>query len=242
MQLKDLDPSNKAITIFGYSLWHIWKAKNNLIFKADIPTLEDTIHSILRDAEEFQQSMIKSPIPHPCRSSNHIYSTNIQGIPTGFIKLNYDAAVDAQKKRGFVGIVSKDEHMCLKGKFSAAYKFIWDPGILEMLALREAMNWAISKGWKNTIFEGDALQITTIIKSQKCSIASIQGVCADIWHLQNSFDNIVFQSVPRQQNIEAHNWVQQQSEGIRLVPSKTDQGRDHGIVPTLHSTRYNPPS
>ncbi|XP_050211971.1 uncharacterized protein LOC126662130 [Mercurialis annua] len=205
-QLQNLASETQALPLYCFTLWHIWKARNSRIFKDNLPTIEGTIRSIIQDAEEFEQSLIPM---HNVAPPNNPYQSNIQDIPTGFIKLNYDAAVHKQRKQGFAGIVTMDEHRRIQGKFSTTFCFIWDPGILEMMALREAMNWALSRGWTKAIFEGDALQISTIINSQKCSIASLQGICADIWRLLNSFTSAVIQSVPRNQNQEAHNWVQE---------------------------------
>ncbi|XP_050217822.1 uncharacterized protein LOC126668680 [Mercurialis annua] len=213
-QLKEIGSSSQDISLYCFTLWHIWKTRNNLIFREEEPTIEDTIRYIITDANEFEQSQIKHhSVPRRNQTFQSPQSTaNI--IPSGFMKLNYDAAVDIQKKRGFVGIIAKDDHSIQREKISAQFRFIWDPGILKMLALREAMNWAISQHWKKVIFEGDALQVSNIINSRQCSNAALQGICEDIWYLQNSFITTSIQYIPRTQNSEAHNWVQAVKHGI----------------------------
>ncbi|XP_055961881.1 uncharacterized protein LOC130015554 [Mercurialis annua] len=177
---------------------------NNRIFQDAQPSTPDTIQLILEDVEEFQQSQVTLDTTSRCISHVQQRQLNIRGTPPGFLKLNYDAAVNIQQKHGFVGIVAKDDQGLPKGNFFAIFQFIWDPGILEMLALREAMNWAVSRGWTRVLFEGDALQVSNIVNSRRCVVASLHGICQDIWHLQNSFAEVSFLYVPRIQNSYAH--------------------------------------
>ncbi|XP_050238023.1 uncharacterized protein LOC126687507 [Mercurialis annua] len=179
-QLTSLDPTASSLELFCFILWHIWKSRNNCIFQNAQDSPEWVISQSIRDRAEFdqaqqeQRSLVLRRQPPP---QQHY---NVHVIPSYCLKINYDAAVDTQKQQGCVGLMAKNADNVILGRFSALFRFIWDPGILEFLALRETMNWAISNDWNNVIFEGDALQVSTMINSRCCTLASAQGICDDI--------------------------------------------------------------
>ncbi|XP_050217472.1 uncharacterized protein LOC126668311 [Mercurialis annua] len=208
-KLQEIDDNMEAVPLYCFTLWHIWKQRNSKIFNDVQLTATETIRLILADAEEFKQSQELTERDRRHVSQEQQGQMTVRATPPGFMKINYDAAVDVQRKKGFPGIIAKDASDMQKGKFSATFQFIWDPGILEMLALREAMNWSISRGWNKAIFEGDALQVSNIVNSGQCTISALRGICEDIWRLKTSFTEVFFQYVPRIQNSEAHKWAQQ---------------------------------
>ncbi|XP_050217814.1 uncharacterized protein LOC126668671 [Mercurialis annua] len=207
--LQELDGDDFYIHLFCYLLWNIWKSRNAKIFQQNHLSSEDIISICLREFEEFKLSQQEN---NPTSQHTVLVNTTLQttsGIPQGFIKINYDAAVDTKGKNGFIGAVAVNWQLQRKGKFSATFRYIWDPGILEMLALREALNWAISKGWTNVIFEGDALQVSNIINTRNCTNGAYQGICEDIWRLLRSFTMARVLYTQRKNNEEAHKWAQQ---------------------------------
>ncbi|XP_050224646.1 uncharacterized protein LOC126674262 [Mercurialis annua] len=127
-------------------IWkQIWKSRNKKIFESqDIPT-SVTINAANQDCQEFHDTILKtdSRLISPFTRSPTYPSGSNSTIPEGFIKLSYDAAVNSQKRFGCIAVVAISSHQSRLHKFSAVFRYIWDPGILECLALREAMNWGI---------------------------------------------------------------------------------------------------
>ncbi|XP_050229327.1 uncharacterized protein LOC126678472 [Mercurialis annua] len=205
--LLQLDPSGVAETTFCFLIWHIWKSRNNLIFKDQRDLFSEIISSSQKELQEFQESQNSLTRPTPPAKNQNV--PQVSSLPSGSIKINYDAAVDKRNKRGFIGVIAMDCRGNALKKFSAFFSYIWDPGILEFLALRESMNWAFSLGWTNVVFEGDALQVSNTVNSRQCNIATYKGICDDIWHLQHTFNSAKIRFIPRQQNSAAHNWVQE---------------------------------
>ncbi|XP_050233478.1 uncharacterized protein LOC126681967 [Mercurialis annua] len=122
----------------------------------------------------------------------------------GVIKVNYDAATSRDHHCGFVASIARDSDGVVIGRFHTYFRHIWDPGILELLALRESLNWAASRSWHYVIMEGDALQVSQVINSRKIIDYRTWGICQDVWCLQNKFAQCLVQYVSRQFNGLTH--------------------------------------
>ncbi|XP_050225533.1 uncharacterized protein LOC126675010 [Mercurialis annua] len=174
-ELAILDNTHYALGLCSYICWSLWKCRNLLLF-------DHVAH--VSSSDSIQVSWIAPPL--------------------GFIKINFDAATSSSHHCGFIAAVARDSSGCVVNRFHACYRHIWDPGILEFLALRESLSWAISCGWYRVIFEGDALQVSQAANSGTVSDYKTWGICQDISRLRRSFTSCSICYVSRRFNMMAH--------------------------------------
>ncbi|XP_050238089.1 uncharacterized protein LOC126687574 [Mercurialis annua] len=137
--------------------------------------------------------------------------TQAHSTSTGdVIIVKFDAGTQVNLKFGSIAWVASQGNGELMGSFSAIYKHIWNPGILEFLTLRDAMQWCLSKGWKKVKFEGDATQVTNAFTLGRCSLAKSIGICNDLWLLQSSYHLCQVIFIGRKNITKAHQLAQRE--------------------------------
>ncbi|XP_050224593.1 uncharacterized protein LOC126674217 [Mercurialis annua] len=209
---KQHDFSECKISNFVFHLWAIWKARNAAIFKDQMWTEMQTISFANDYTREFHQAqeakemyIPKSPQPRPHLSSHRLG----QGArPTDSILIRYDAGTNKDHKFGAIAGIATDANGITLGSFTAIFQFIWDPGILEFLALREVIKWALRMNWTKVSFEGDVIQVSQSVNFENCSKAACWGICQDIWSLQSLLQFSSIGYIKRLQNREAHRLAQ----------------------------------
>ncbi|XP_050207311.1 uncharacterized protein LOC126656752 [Mercurialis annua] len=197
-EMQELDRSEESIQLFFFLIWAIWKARNNKAFKEVIWTIEDTVQVAVKNVEEYQTALtLNQQILSKLGGNRQRQPTcrSRSTYPDHFVRISYDGATNKEYKFGTVARVAKLANGVVQGAESNIFRGIWDPGILEFLALREAMRWAKMKGWRNVIFEGDAIQVTDSVNSGNCSLATGWGICQDIWHLKDFFEETMHKVV-----------------------------------------------
>ncbi|XP_050220937.1 uncharacterized protein LOC126671230 [Mercurialis annua] len=197
------DPSKESLQLACFVCWYIWKCRNKLLFENEIQSEEQVVRDAVAAYQEYagiNQTFSSS------YSDQHVLSPQSSWLPPprGFIKLNYDASTARLHQCGFIATVARDSDGIVIGRFHAYFRHIWDPGILELLALRESLNWAVLCSWSHVIMEGDALQVSQAINSHRILDYHTWGICQDIWRLQNRFRVCIVQYVNRKFNVLAH--------------------------------------
>ncbi|XP_055960697.1 uncharacterized protein LOC126668753 [Mercurialis annua] len=159
-QLHQMDSSNSSVQLFCFILWQIWKTRNKNVFDNMVVQPSEVSLVSCQASTEFANSQVDISPSFPILENRVPQQLRWIPPPQGILKLNYDAATDHKHKFGTIGVIARDNLGVTKGRFTAFFRFIWDPGVLEFLALREAMIWALKMGWFSVIFEGDAAQIS----------------------------------------------------------------------------------
>ncbi|XP_055960847.1 uncharacterized protein LOC126673877 [Mercurialis annua] len=170
-QLITMQPSMDSFTLFCFTLWHLWKSRNAIIFREEYISIEDTVLLASKACSEY--ILVLSLEPHTSNISSSTLTAPISfaSLPQDCVKINVDAATDKQHHFGVVAAIARNSTGLIIGKFTAVFRAIWDPGILEFLAMREALNWAISNRWHSVLLEGDALQVIQSIQKPMVQIS-----------------------------------------------------------------------
>jgi hypothetical protein len=89
----------------------------------------------------------------------------------GFIKVNWDAALDQTRKRMGIGVIGRN-HL---GQVLAAYcdtkPFVKDPASAEAWGAWRAVELCRTMGWRKVQLEGDALEIIQAFKRNDAHLA-----------------------------------------------------------------------
>ncbi|XP_050229230.1 uncharacterized protein LOC126678374 [Mercurialis annua] len=197
------DPSQSSLNLCCFICWFIWKQRNSLLFDQVDQCELDMLSIAIAAYSEFAGITQNKSSPHEV-GPMVISQLEWRPPPQGFIKINYDASTSRDHHCGFVSSVARTSSGLIIGRFHACFRHIWDPGILEFLALRESLNWAASCSWQSVIVEGDALQVSQVINS--CNIVDYRTweICQDVWRLQSCFVQCIIQYVNRKFNGLAH--------------------------------------
>ncbi|XP_050237967.1 uncharacterized protein LOC126687449 [Mercurialis annua] len=211
----------RFLAIFSFYAWSIWKARNSKIFKDNPWSIEETVSFARQAKHEFDTAINVQPhtgLPNATRSTRSRGSPTTRiGLSRETIIIQYDGGICKELKAGSVAGTAFSGEGAHLGSFARSFRGIWDPGIVEFLALREAVCWAKNNGWSNVIFEGDAIQVSKSINTGLCQLSDAWGLCQDIWLQSNSFDYKAFRWIKRGANKEAHRLVQLEKGELRRL-------------------------
>ncbi|KAF2321327.1 hypothetical protein GH714_038702 [Hevea brasiliensis] len=85
--------------MFCFLLWHIWKNRNNSIFKQERCPFHEIITRAIRHQEEYVEAQKLNS--NPLRTTRAASSNSLYAHPAaGMIKVNFDAAVSLKQNRG----------------------------------------------------------------------------------------------------------------------------------------------
>ncbi|KAJ9182498.1 hypothetical protein P3X46_006489 [Hevea brasiliensis] len=164
--LRNHEDHQQLIQLLVFILWHVWKSRNEKIFRNVIISPQDIIAATLKHFEDF--SLANDSIS---KQSELNHSTlALTPPPVNVIKLNFDAAVDRNRRRGAIAVVARN----LEGKpldwCCKVYESIVDPLVLESLACRDAVTLALNRGFCAVRVEGDSLMVIQAILSQSAPL------------------------------------------------------------------------
>ncbi|OIS96673.1 hypothetical protein A4A49_54681 [Nicotiana attenuata] len=74
----------------------------------------------------------------------------------------------------------------------------------EAIAIRKALECAVTLGWKSVKILSDAKNVVDMIQKQVATSWEIEVLCEDIWKLSSMFDHVEFLYIPRKLNKVAH--------------------------------------
>lgn len=146
---RSMAPAN---TIFLYTVWAIWKARNNLIFNKQRSPATITAKTALTNAMEFKSATSNwqfAASPRPSAPATWIPP------PDGFFKLNSDGSV--QRNSAAAGGLIRDQ----RGDWVSGFSMNIGPSSIadsELWGLRQGIFQALQLGINRLIVESDSLE------------------------------------------------------------------------------------
>ncbi len=129
----------------------VWLRRNKFVFQRGFIPPEQLVLRAKSTASGFEDALQKEP------SSNGIVGRTLPKwqVPAGgWLKLNWDAALNMQSKKMGIGIVVRNE----KGEFVAAMARVLpslnDPTVAEALAAWHVVTVCVDKGFQKIMLEG----------------------------------------------------------------------------------------
>ncbi|KAK4426685.1 hypothetical protein Salat_1437200 [Sesamum alatum] len=120
------------------------------------------------------------------------------------IKLNYDGAIFAESGEIGVGVVARDCTGACVGWTTMKQAKQATPELVEALAARAAISFALSSGWRKITLEGDCSNLYYKLSSPLADCSVVGTVVRDIKQLGLSFSSCTFSLVRRAGNTIAH--------------------------------------
>lgn len=128
--------------------WQVWEARNNLIFKGVTPHPVRVLNLARQVGMEYWRQNFKCE--KGPKSPLHI---KWKPPPEGWVKLNFDGSIrNNSAASGFV-IRNSKGHVLLAGAKNIGDNTI---SVAKCMALRDGLAYAIHRGWRNILVEGDS--------------------------------------------------------------------------------------
>jgi hypothetical protein len=122
----------------------------------------------------------------------------------GSIKINVDAAYDAELGKGCMGAIARDR----KGKFMAAsckdIHFVADPFMAKAYTLRDGLSLAHFLGGNKIIIQSNNMQVIETMVNGCFSATSSSAIFDDCMNLSTGYRKILFEHCKREANQVAH--------------------------------------
>ncbi|KAI5338965.1 hypothetical protein L3X38_018237 [Prunus dulcis] len=175
--------------------WQIWEAINNLVFKDVTPHPVRVLDMAGQVGLEFWNQNVK----HVMGPSAPLH-IKWKPPPWGWVKLNFDGSIrNNVAASGFV-IRDSDGHVLLAGAKNIGDNTI---SVAECLALRDGLAYAIHRGWRNILVEGDSKLIIDCVKQEADPPWCICILIHDIKLLSSFCGHLSFNHIYREANFTA---------------------------------------
>lgn len=172
--------------------WVIWSARNQKIFQNRNFSAQDSVLKAILDAKEWQQAQ-------PAKDSVNSQRKKLPSPrdPVDWIICKSDAAwKKEQSTAGLAWSFSRNQNERFVSH-STPYAFVISSLVAEGLAIRSAMEHAISLEMKNLVFESDSLQLVTAI-TEGSSYSDLYGIISHISLLSLFFNSVSFRFCSRE--------------------------------------------
>ncbi|KAJ1378991.1 Ribonuclease H-like superfamily [Sesbania bispinosa] len=191
-----------ASTELAFSLWNIWKTRNNFVFKDEIV---DNERVISKNREDFSQYLSAiSPISQANSVSNQARDRSTSWRPPrpGVYKLNVDAAFKQESGLGATTVIVRNAEGHLLTTTSSRI-LVHSPLEAEAHAFRGALQFALNLHCQHVLCESDNLTLVEAIRDNT-DLWSIANYLRDIHTLQREFLSCGFLWTHRSANEPAH--------------------------------------
>lgn len=181
------------------TLWAIWSVRRKVIHEDIFQTPFGTdrfIKSYLADIEFLQ----KKDRPHAISTPR---ARAWLPPPHDHMKTNVDAAISRAGNFGAIGVICRDEAGMFLGASALVIRNIFDPQVLETLAIREALALADDLYINKMLVVLDCKVAIDAIKEG--SSANFDAIVQEIRARASNFSSCIFSHEYRTSNVEAHN-------------------------------------
>lgn len=203
-EMVDKMPVDEATDFMGkvaLVAWHLWKARNDFVFRKSKVNPKETLVGIIQAQLELS-STLENPRVQMDNPSIQEDNTIWRAPDKGKFKVNCDVALASNGRGGKIAVILRD----WKGKVRDGFaKQITAGSSLkgELLAIRTACEMVISLGLKDVEVESDNRQAILLSVSESVPPWDVRAVVLDIRHLATK-GSISFRWVRRQANKAAH--------------------------------------
>ncbi|KAG2240190.1 hypothetical protein Bca52824_090951 [Brassica carinata] len=196
MEDKLIPRSTRLLPI--WTLWRLWKCRNDLLYSAKDHSIQKCYESINADIGEWVSIMSLDPINSREIRTFSSHTSRWEPPPVGWVKCNYDVSLTQYPTSGMGWVIRNSQGIllnCGMGKFEGRHTV----EEAEASALVWSMQCAWSLGYRRIIFEGDNLNLCKHL--MQCSSAPklrIFLMTIEAWKQQ--FTSTKFQYTGRQGN------------------------------------------
>lgn len=203
-KIVNLPPTGLSdIPLFPWVFWTLWTNRNKLLFESKDFSVEETVLKILQDSRAWKGAQESQHIPAvpQCVDPSLLAPNNLLPPPSSLSGTNTwslysDAAWDSKTGRCGMGWHFRDYTDAPAGNFSSYRRSVPSALVAEALALKAAVQSAVTRGVDSLRVFSDSKSLITLLSTKKNHVW-IQGILFDIHSLSVSFSSISFHFIPR---------------------------------------------
>ncbi|XP_059650469.1 uncharacterized protein LOC132296274 [Cornus florida] len=230
--------------------WHIWKAKNDGVFKNIRRDVAEVVSIAVSDLSDFDAVFKFKDFFSPVLDRHLSAPSQWSPPPVGFLKLNLDVSFSSIFLECGGGIILRDELGRPIKIASLFFHRVSNVELAEALVLRESLKLAHAWGYSKVIFEGDcksvmslrpnAIFVSVVLEDfasmfqvmEGCSLSWIPRSCSSVAH------SLTHRALKSRSSDLPYGWpdnYQQSVADYRHVPAT-----DYRYVPEVTDYRQTP--
>nr|XP_023928427.1 uncharacterized protein LOC112039753 [Quercus suber]POE90863.1 hypothetical protein CFP56_26509 [Quercus suber] len=124
--------------------------------------------------------------------------------PQGWFKANVDGAIFKENNSTGIGVVVHDSQGWVLVALSEKVEGVQEVEVIETLAIRWAIRFAIETSFNCVIIESDSLEVVKAIQDTADSTCHIRHIIEDVKQLAKAMKNCYFLHTKREANQVAH--------------------------------------
>ena len=183
-----------ALQHFAVAAWTILSDRNAEIHgenQKPVPMLVSSVRQYVSEYTQAQQR-IYDPMSRP--------SQKWKPLRPGFVKVNFDGALDRRTNTGGIGIVIRNEKGLIMGAKAAKSHCFNEPFLAEAKAALSALIFAFEMGFQKIEVEGDALSIIKQFKDMSTNYSIIGNIIEEARVRAGFFNSCFFTHTGREGN------------------------------------------
>jgi hypothetical protein len=179
-----LDPGE--LQMFSVIARELWLRRNNLVFGGALTAPSVVIKNAKEKVEAYEEAEAwrSKGTLRECTPTSHPAWTK---PPEGFLKVNWDASVNGQRKRMGLGVAVRDHEGVLRAALCATRDFITEPAVAEAVAAGKAVEVITWLGAEKVILEGDALEIVNVFSNEERWMGTYGGIMHEAKQILNFY-------------------------------------------------------
>ncbi|XP_019196024.1 PREDICTED: uncharacterized protein LOC109189854 [Ipomoea nil] len=179
--------------------WKIWEARNDKVWNHVITSRQVIINGAQSYINEWHQANFGDE-----------HSVNSPGLaihwskpPTGWLKMNIDAALGPNNSKMGFGFVLRDSIAEFKAAVQLPYHSLCRPDEAEAMAVREALKWLKAQNMDFVQLESDCIKVVNSMQGSSTT-TYFDLIMQDIRDIAREFCNLSFLFVKRSANRVTH--------------------------------------
>jgi hypothetical protein len=184
----------------------IWLRRNSVIFGGDFLSPSALITHAKAQISEYQKAEEGRRLTHVHRARPRCVKW--ERPKEGFVKLNWDAAINRRSNRMGAGVIARDETGMVVAALSASRPSITDPATAEAIVAWMMADFCCKLGFRRVVLEGDSMEVVTALKRGGNCSERYGHFVDDARQLLNSLELWHVHHVGREANTVAHELAQ----------------------------------
>ena len=124
--------------------------------------------------------------------------------PQGWFKANVDGAIFKETNKAGIGVVVRDSQGWVLATLLEKVEGVQDAEVIEALAIRRAIRFAIETRFNCVIIESDSLLVVKTVQDTDEITCHIGSIIDDVKHLSKAMKSCEFHHTKREANQVAH--------------------------------------
>jgi hypothetical protein len=142
----------------------IWLWRNSVVFGGDFMSPKHILKTASSQLDNFSKAEAGRRMSSTVRSIPEVVKWSKPS--PGWIKLNWDAAIDSGKQKMRIGIIARDHMGSVLAVVCASRPHVTEPTTTEAIAAWKLADVCLSLGFAKVVLEGDSLEVVKALQTK----------------------------------------------------------------------------